>query len=420
MNKLILSDLVMDQRSRFIERDCGVTREISFDDWSAHERIVVISGVRRCGKSTLLRQFAEKVEDFHYMNFDDERLLEFNVSDFDLLLQCFHERSACRLILLDEIQNIPKWEHFVRRVHDDGYKVVLTGSNAHLLSAELGTHLTGRYVKEELFPFSFREFLKFKEIKSDGRTTEDKARLSAAFAQYLYLGGFPEYYKTENIDLLQQTYEDILFRDIISRYGVRDVKGFQTLAHYLFTNFTSEMNYMRLQKVLQFSNHASVRKFTGYLEQSYLVSEIKRFDYSLKKQHVSGKKIYVIDNAMRNAIAFAFSADRGRLLENMIYLEFRRAGKDVYFFREKNECDFIIHQKSGSLCVQVTQSLTRDNRERELAGIDEALSRVPGGEGLIITEDQLDEVELPSGRKVTVMPAWRWLLGESGFALREL
>ena len=183
------------------------------------------------------------------------------------------------------------------------------------------------------------------------------------------------------------------------------------MAHYLYTNFSSEMNYMRVQKILNFSNHASVRKFTGYLEQSYLLYEIKRFDYSLKKQHVSGKKIYVVDNAIRNAVSFTFSADRGRLLENLIYLEFRRAGRDVYFYREKGECDFIIPMAGAStLCVQVTQALTRNNRERELAGLQEALEKIPDGRGLIITENQYEEITLPSGSKVHVIPAWRWLL----------
>lgn len=411
MNHLLLSDLILDQRARFLERSGGVKREVSFTDWNTHDRVVVISGIRRCGKSTLLRQYASMVDDFHYMNFDDERLLEFGVSDFDGLLQCFHERSACRLLLLDEIQNIPAWERFVRRVHDDGYKVILTGSNAQLLSAELGTHLTGRYVKEELFPFSFQEFLLFQGISDQGRTTEDKARLSAAFEKYLFSGGFPEYLKFEKRELLQQTYEDILYRDIIARYGIRDIRGFQGLAHYIFTNFTSEMNYMRIQKTLNFSNHASVSKFIGYIEQSYLIYEIKRFDYSLKKQHTSGRKIYVVDNAMRNAIAFKFSADRGRLLENLVYQEFRRCGQEIYFHRERGECDFIIPAEGEpTLCVQVTQALTRDNRDRELAGLDEALDKLSDGYGLIITENQYHELTLPSGRSANVMPAWRWLL----------
>jgi hypothetical protein len=131
----------------------------------------------------------------------------------------------------------------------------------------------------------------------------------------------------------------------------------------------------------------------------------------LKKQYVSSKKIYVVDNAMRNAVSFTFSSDRGRLLENLVYLEFRREGCESYFFREKGECDLIVRRKGNSpLCVQVTQTLTRDNREREYAGLDEALEYIPDGRGLILTEDLLDEVTLPSGRKVTVMPVWRWLL----------
>jgi len=413
MNKILLADLIEDQRARFLERECGIERDVAFQKWLNHDRVIVISGVRRCGKSTLMRQFAATQPDFHYLNFDDERLLEFSVTDFDQLVQCFHERSPSRLLLLDEIQNIPAWERFVRRVHDDNYKVVITGSNAHLLSAELGTHLTGRYLKFELFPFSFNEFLRSSEVDATGRTTEDKARIFSAYNDYLALGGFPEFFKTRSIEILQQTYEDIIFRDIITRYGLRDVKGFQGLAHYLYTNFTSEMNYMRLQKLLNFSSPASVRKYIGYLEQAYLLCEIKRFDYSLKKQHVSGKKIYAIDNAMRNAISFKFSMDRGRLLENLIYLELRRTGQDVYFFRENNECDFIVCNDKETLCIQVTQNLGLENKQREVAGLAEALSVVRNGRGLIITESQDEDIILPSGDKIQVLPAWRWLVQSS-------
>ena len=414
MNKLLLPDLIEDQRENFRAKPCGVAREVDFSRWTSHDRVVVISGIRRCGKSTLLRQFAERVDDYHYLNFDDERLFGFDVSDFDDLMQCFHQRSDSHLLLLDEVQNVEGWERFVRRVHDEGYKVVLTGSNAYLLSAELGTHLTGRHIRHELFPFSFREFLAFKNIETKGRTAKDKAKLSGAMGEYIFIGGFPEFLKCGDAELLQQTYEDILFRDIVSRHGIRDVKGFQNLAHYLFSNFTSEMNYNRLKNLLGFSSATSVRKYIGYLEQSYLISEIRRYDFSLKKQHVSGKKIYVVDNAMRGAVAFTFSEDRGRLLENMVFMELRRNGFDVYFQQERGECDFIaLRKKAAPLLIQVCAELNLDNRDRELRGLQEAMERMPGAHGLVLTENQTDDVEMPCGEsRVPVLPVWRWLLGD--------
>ncbi|MEN8255776.1 MAG: ATP-binding protein [Verrucomicrobiota bacterium] len=410
MNKLLLSDLVEDQREFFMGKGCGVAREVDFSRWISHGQVVVISGIRRCGKSTLLRQFAETLDDFHYLNFDDERLFGFGVSDFDDLMQRFQMRSNTRTLLLDEIQNVEGWERFVRRVHDDGYKVVLTGSNAQLLSAELGTRLTGRHVRKELFPFSFCEFLAFKGVDPRCRTMEGKAALSGAFNEYLLSGGFPEFLKCGNPELLQQTYEDILFRDIVSRHGIRDVKGFQNLAHYLFSNFTSGMNYNRLKNILGFSSAASVRKYIGYLEQSYLISEIRRYDFSLKKQHVSSKKVYVVDNAMRSAVSFTFSADRGRLLENLVFMELRRSGHDVYFQQERGECDFIVlRQNEPAWAIQVCAELNPGNQDRELQGLQETLEKMPHAEGLILTENQTDEAALPGERNIPVLPVWRWL-----------
>lgn len=410
MNKLLLSDLIADQREFFLSKSCGIHREVDFSRWTSHGLVVVISGIRRCGKSTLLRQFAAQLDDFHYLNFDDERLFGFEVHDFDDLLQRFQIRSNTRTLLLDEIQNVEGWERFVRRVHDDGYKVVLTGSNAQLLSAELGTRLTGRHIRQELFPFSFREFLALKEIDPHSRTAKGKAALFGAFQEHLLSGGFPEFLQCGNTELLQQTYEDILFRDIVSRHGIRDVKGFKNLSHYLFSNFTSDMNYNRLKNVLGFSSATSVRTFIGYLEQSYLVSKIRRYDFSLKKQHVSGKKIYVVDNAMRAAISFTFSADRGRLLENLVFMELRRSGCDVYFHQERGECDFVVLRKNEPIqFIQVCAELNAENRDRELNGLDEAIRKSSKATGLILTENQTDEADLPSGGTAPVLPVWRWL-----------
>lgn len=411
MKMIVLADLIEDQRARFIEKKLGIPRDIQFSKWLFHKQIIVISGIRRCGKSTLLRQFADQIDDFHYLNFDDERLFGFEVQDFENLMLCFHKRSGTKTILLDEIQNIPGWERFVRRIHDEGFKVILTGSNAQLLSAELGTHLTGRHMRQELFPFSFAEYLAYRDISAIGRTTKHKALLSSAFDDFVRFGGFPEYLESDSLELLQQTYEDILFRDIVTRYGIRDVKGFQGLAHYFFTNFTSEMNYNRLCTVLGFSSATTVRKYIGYLEQSYLLFEIKRYDYSLKKQHVSGKKVYVIDSALRGAIAFSFSADRGRYLENIVFMELRRKGCELYFLREKNECDFIAFKKGAPpLVIQICAELTAENKQRELRGLTEALTKIPASSGLILTEHQTDEELLPTGDHVPILPIWRWLL----------
>jgi len=191
-----LEELVLDQKEAFLLRAPGISREIDLERYRGTGQIVVISGVRRCGKSTLLRQIAVLYPDFLYINFDDDRLLDFSVTDFSTLMLVFGKLSPdTRVIFIDEIQNVTGWERFVRRIHDDGYKIFLTGSNAKLLSAELGTHLTGRYAKVELFPFSFREVLHFKGITVSGLTQKKKAEILREFDLYLKGGGFPEYLK---------------------------------------------------------------------------------------------------------------------------------------------------------------------------------------------------------------------------------
>ena len=199
-----LEEVIRSQKDVFLSRDTGITREVDAKRYRKSGQIVVISGIRRSGKSTLLRQFSGAYEAFHYINFDDDRLLDFSVEDFSTLgLICEKTSPGTKVIFIDEIQNIPGWERFVRRIHDEGWKVYLTGSNANLLSAELGTHLTGRYAKVERFPFSFREMLRFKGISPSVLTQKKKAEILREFDLYLMGGGFPEYLKYGDKEFLK-------------------------------------------------------------------------------------------------------------------------------------------------------------------------------------------------------------------------
>lgn len=405
-----LEDLVLDQQDIFLSREPGLIRDVDFDKYSAHSRIVVISGVRRCGKSTLLRQFADKYKKFHYINFDDERLINFGVEDFATLMVVFEKiHPGVKVIFIDEIQNVESWERYVRRVHDEGYKIFLTGSNAKLLDSELATHLTGRYDLLELYPFSFTEYLAFKEVACQKLTTSKKARICNIFDEYLRYGGFPEYLKSQDFEYLQRVYDDILFRDIIARHGIREVTSFRQLAQYIFTNFARDASYRSLTGVLGIKSSISIKNWIGFLQEAYLVFELFKFDYSLKKQYVSSKKIYAIDNGMRNAVSIAFSSDTGRLLENLVYLELRRRYREIFFFRDQHECDFIILQKSQPvLAVQVCHTLTPENRDREQKGLQEAMEMLDIKDGLLLTYDQ-DEPKAESGN-ITIKPVWRWLI----------
>lgn len=405
-----IEDIVLDQAIAFKAKEQGLEREIDFAKFLKTKQIVVISGVRRSGKSTLLRQLSSRMDNFYYVNFDDERLIDFKVEDFNNLLIIWKKQPASKNILIDEIQNVSSWERFARRIHDEGYKIFITGSNAKLLSSELATHLTGRYFKLELYPFSFREVLNFYSIKFDRLTSDSKAEIFKTFDDYLKNGGFPEYLKHQEAEFIKRTYEDIVYKDIITRFGIREAKSFRQLANFLFTNFTKETSYNSLKNILEIKSPVSVKNYIGFLEESYLLFELYKYDFSLKKQLVSDKKIYVIDNGMRNNVAFYFSEDRGRLLENMVFLELRRRGREIYYFKEKNECDFIIKEKDKIVeAIQVAKELNHSNEEREIEGLAGALEQFNLKIGILLTESKEEERKIGK-RKIKIMPVWKWLL----------
>jgi uncharacterized protein len=406
-----LEELVLSQKESFLSRDPGIPREVDSGPHTKTGSIVVITGIRRCGKSTLMRQLAAQYSDFLYINFDDDRLMDFSLSDFPALMLVFEKTSpGTKVLFIDDVQNVAGWERFIRRIHDEGYKVFLTGSNANLLSAELGTHLTGRYSKITLYPFSFRECLRFRSVGTDRITEKKKAAILAEFDRYLYGGGFPEYLKYGDPEYLKRIYDDILYRDILSRFGIREVRGFRHLAHYLFTNTANAASYNALKKTLGFKSVVSVRDYVGFLEEAYLIFEIFRYDFSLKKQHINDKKLYCIDTGLRNAVAFRFSEDKGRLLENLVLIELLRRGKTVYFFKNPKECDFITEDKGKITgAVQVCYDLSRENRDRELGGLLGAMTAHHLADGTILTYHQ--EETLPLGNAtIHVLPVWKWLL----------
>lgn len=407
-----LEEIIREQNERFVAQNPGIARDIDLEYYRNTSRIVVVSGVRRSGKSTLLRQFAALYPAFLYVNFDDDRLMGFAVTDFSALTLVLSKMSdETRVIFIDEIQNISGWERFVRRIHDEGYKVFLTGSNAHLLSAELGTHLTGRYTQITLYPFSFKEVLRFRGISIDHMTQKKRALILREFDRYIDTGGFPEFVKTGDWDVLKRTHDDILFRDVIVRFGIREVRTFRQLSQYLFTNIANMVSYNALRKTLGIRSVTSVRDYLGFLREAYLVFEIFRYDYSLKKQHVNEKKCYAVDNGMRNAVAFRFSEDRGRLLENLVFIELSRRGESVYFFKDSGECDFIIEDRGKIIsAVQVCFNLVLENRERELSGLVKTMQAFHLDEGVILTYNQ-EETILYEGVTIRIEPAWMWSLG---------
>lgn len=409
ISPLNLSKILIDQHEWFRTRSGGVPREIEIDRYRAHSQIVVISGVRRAGKSTLLKQLSEGFDEYLYLNLDDDRLIGASIDDLNQMIELLNElHPDVRVLFLDEVQNITGWERLVRRIHEGGYRVFLTGSNAHLLSSELGTHLTGRYVQISLWPFGFGEFCTFLGITPHPLTSVKEAEIIRAQTQYLEWGGFPEYLQSSDPDTLRRIFEDIIFRDLIARYRIREIVSLRELARYLFTNMTRETNFNALARAVGLSNPMSVRNWIGYLEECYLLSTCYQYDFSLKRQYATSRKYYGIDTGMRNAVSFRFSDDHGILLENLVYSELIRRGKEVYWVKQKGECDFLVQSQNGLTAIQVCYEITHENREREVQGLVEAM-KIGNCNGLIITFRQYDQISFDN-ENITILPFWRWAL----------
>lgn len=378
ISKELLKSVILDQRESFESRDTGVDREILADLKKIinSKQITLITGLRRVGKSTLLAQIARnffKKSNYYYMSFEDERLSHFTVKDFDLLYQVMLEEYGEQShFFLDEIQNIPEWERFVRRMHDSGYNFIVTGSNASLLSRELGTRLTGRYIQVDLYPFSFREYLTLKQFKV-GRTTKDKSALTRHLKKYINSGGIPNAILYPEIDIHQSLYNDVIYRDIVARYNLENTSSIKELGSYLLSNVSTLISYNKLKDLLKLGSVTTVKNYIEYFIDSWLFFIVNKYAYSVKEQSIAAKKIYSIDNGLINKLGFSFSSNVGRLLENIVYLELKRKKHQVYYYKTKSgkEVDFYL-PKAGVL-IQVSQNInTPETLARELAALDDA------------------------------------------------
>ena len=413
MNKNSMIRVIADQQAlRFKPDDLPRVGPMPSD-----KEVVVISGIRRCGKSTYLHELRDinKDEADYYMNFDDERLINFKVEDFQPLHEAFIELYGNQEVFyFDEIQNIEGWERFVRRLYDHGYKVFISGSNASMLSRELGTHLTGRYYQIELFPFSFPEFLKLSGHnipKNTVMSTRQSAELKAAFNEYFIKGGFPAFLKSGNKQYLKSLYESILYRDVMVRNGLTNEKELLELVHFMASNTSRLFSYNSLAKVIGVRNATTVKNYLNFLQNTYLIFMVNKYDASLKKQLHNPKKGYFIDIGLVREIGFFNSEDNGRLLENLVFIELKRRDKEVYYHYGKKECDFVIMKKNKIVeAIQVSWSVyDSDTRKREVNGLIEALDCYGLDEGLILTDSEEDLLE-QDGCRITIKPVWKWIL----------
>ncbi|WP_316557510.1 ATP-binding protein [Methanimicrococcus hongohii] len=389
-----------------MEQDYGLLRESLDEVPKSSSHAVVITGIRRCGKSTLLLQiFNQKsqssADEILYLHFEDIRLAGFETSDLTRL-DAEIKRRKPKVLFFDEIQFVSGWELFVSQLLKEKYSVYITGSNASLLSRELGTHLTGRHRSFELFTFSYSEFLEISELESG----------SDSLLTYLNSGGFPAYISETHASRagqLNALADDILIRDIAVRHSLKDVSSLRQLAVYLMSNIGNTVSANKLAGSFGIKSGTTILDYFSYLNDSYLFEFLPQFSWSARAQAQNPKKIYTIDNGFIDEVSSSFTENSGHKLENAVYLHLRRQNKygaELFYFKEKGECDFVVFDKGKA--KQVVQScfeLNSLNLEREIAGVAEAASFFKLNEGIIVTFDQRDVIE-KEGIRIEVVPAY--------------
>jgi len=382
-----------------------------------YPNILAILGIRRCGKS-IFSYLLAKQNPFAYINFDDERLAGLKSEDLNKILESFYELyNDIDYIILDEIQDINNWELFVNRLRRTK-KIILTGSNSKLLSGELSTHLTGRYLDIVLFPFSFKEFLKLKEVRENKvYTTKEKAEIMNALQEYLEIGGFPEVYKFGK-GMISKIYEDILTKDILLRHNITKREEIKKLAKYLITNCSEEITYSKLARIFNIKHVSTISNWISYLENAFLIFKLERFDFKLKQQFIAPKKVYCIDSGLMNSIGFKFSENRGKVIENEVALELqRRKAKEnsfeVYYWKDhqQNEVDFVLKRdKKIESLIQVSYINSKEEiKEREIRALLKARKELRCKNLVVITWDYETEEKF-EGDNIKFVPLWKWLL----------
>ncbi|MEA1939321.1 MAG: ATP-binding protein [Candidatus Caldatribacteriota bacterium] len=393
--------------------------------------IIVITGARRSGKSFIMRQTAKnlpkadiKKNNILIVNFEDPRFVELNTETlqqiYDVYLE-FLDPQEKPYLFLDEIQEVKDWEKWVRTIHElDKAKIIISGSNAKLLSRELSTLLTGRHLDLVIFPLSFKEFLRFRNIDLSKRLeiVNKEIEIKRLLREYIEFGSFPEVVLGgEKKQILLNYFEDILNKDIVRRFKIRKSKELVSLAKFYLGNISSLITFSSMERTLNISVD-TVEKFSRYLEDTFILFFLKRFSYKFREQEKSPRKVYAIDVGLANTVGFRFSQNMGRLAENLVFLELKRkeilgSNLEIYYWKDVNhrEVDFLIKENlKVKQLIQVCWEVNRpETKNREIRALLKAMKEFNLEEGLIITDDYEAEENI-KGKKINYIPLWKWYL----------
>jgi predicted AAA+ superfamily ATPase len=421
--KILFEEVVLDNLDRVkkasvIERD----KDIKL----LPNKIKVIYGVRRGGKTYFLFQIINKhfKDDFIYINFEDERLININANELNELLKIALSIKNTKNLFFDEIQSVDNWDKFVRRLNDSGFNIFITGSSSKLLSKEIATSLRGRNLKTEILPLNFKEFLKFKnfEIKK-GYSTIEKAELLKYLNEFIKFGGFPEIALVEDEeikkDILKEYLDSIFYRDVVERHNIRNIKEIKVLRNVLINLFANEVSIKKITNLLkEFNTKISKECIYNYLEyfgDAYLIFLLNNFSYKTKT--VSNSKLYVIDGMWN--FSLSFSENKGRILENIVFLELRKKGfvenENLFYIKGKNyEIDFLIFDKNKEL-IQVCYELNEINKDREIKAFEKAIKdlNLKDVKLKVITynDEGLEKLNIDNKEYlIEIIPFWKWSL----------
>ncbi len=420
------------------ELKAGLERPLYLDRLQAHlstNQIISITGPRRAGKSFLMRQLIQRLihsgvppQRILMVNFEDPRFGELNTKTLETLFKTYLQFLAPEgkpFLFLDEIQEVEEWEKWVRMMHELGKaKIILSGSNAKLLSRDLATLLTGRHLSVTVLPFSFQEMVNLKNPQN----SVEQSRLIQECLEY---GAFPEVVfsdRAERRPLLLQYYDDILSKDLIRRYKIRKPEALKSLARFYFTNQSSLTTYSSTEKFLKISAD-TVEKFSGYLEDAYLLFFLKRFSFKVKEQEKSPRKVYAVDTGLANTIGFRSSPNLGRLAEGWVFLELQRLcflnpEMELFYWKDERhrEVDFVVKQnqkvvrliQSSWLASESFDQEQQAAKQREIVSLLKAMKELEVNEGWIVTSD-FEAEEKVEGKDIYYIPLWKWLSGKIQF-----
>ncbi|EKD23096.1 MAG: hypothetical protein ACD_83C00059G0003 [uncultured bacterium] len=412
---------IIDFWQKSIDREKLLDRAVLKDINLKSKEVIDIVGPRRSGKSSVLKLIIKNLnlkDNFLFINFEDPFFITNNDPQIiEEIISTFREyfNKNLEYVFFDEIHEITAWEKAIRKLRDgEKFKIFLTGSSSKLLSGEIASLLTGRHLSYKVLPLSFSEFLSFKNIEITNAKDQilNEKTIQSAFEDYFQVGGFPEVVVSKNQELLKNYFSDLLQKDIVMRYNIREKEILEKMAVYVLSNAGKIISIESLKEMFRIS-FTAVSAYLEYFKEAFLIFDLPQFSYSLKDQNKSSKKIYAIDQGLANVVSFRFSEDRGRILENIVFLELKRREEEIYYYRTKNnlEVDFLTREKNQSKeLIQVAWNLDdQATKDREIKSLIQAMTELNLSNGTIVTYSQEEVVEIEN-KKIFIKPVYKWLL----------